>query len=118
MNKIEEILGTVKESNETWEDVFKRIDSGGGIDFKTITKIVVYILGELDERTNYTVTPANTITYNGDPISPTTGEYDLNSADAGTIETTTANNEVQAGSGVIEEEIQPELTDTSEPVLN
>jgi hypothetical protein len=48
--KVEEILGTIKGEHESWKDVFNRVDASGGIDIKTLTKVVIYILEELDDR--------------------------------------------------------------------
>jgi len=53
MNNIENILGTIKGETESWEDVFKRVDKEGGIDLKTLTKIVIYLLEKQDERTTF-----------------------------------------------------------------
>ncbi len=48
MNKIEEALDTIKSKDETWADVFARINKTRGVDIKTLTKVVICILEELD----------------------------------------------------------------------
>ena len=63
--KIEEALHTIKGNNETWKDVFTRLDSAGCIDIKTLTNVIICILEELDEKKGYT--PSFTT---GDPEVP------------------------------------------------
>lgn len=90
--KIEEILGTLKGDNETWAQVFARVDTQGGIDIKTLTKVVIYLLEEQDGRTH---TYENQATYSGG--AATIEEYRSSREDK----------PVQIGIGRVEEEIQP-----------
>ena len=119
MNKIEEILGTTKE-NETWADVFKRIDAVNGIDVRTLTRVVVAILEELDvqkEKTgnNYSIGEAG---FGRTYIEPK-GDFDFGTNETsegiagGTGEPEQESAGIQSGDRPIEEEIQPGLTDTS-----
>lgn len=48
--KVEDALGTLKGEDETWGDVFDRINTERGVDVKTIFKVLVCILEELDTK--------------------------------------------------------------------
>lgn len=48
MNKIETALDTIKGKDETWKEVFARVDKTRGLDTKTLTKVVVAIVEKLD----------------------------------------------------------------------
>jgi hypothetical protein len=50
MIKVEEALKTTKDKNETWQDVFDRINKYRGIDVKTLTNVVIAILEELEAK--------------------------------------------------------------------
>ena len=47
--RIENILGTTKEENESWEDVFKRVNEERGIDIKILSGLVCYLLEANDK---------------------------------------------------------------------
>ena len=49
-DRIEEILGTTKGKNETWKDVFNRINSERGFDPKTLVLILATILDHEESR--------------------------------------------------------------------
>ena len=51
-DRIEEILGTTKGKNETWKDVFNRINSERGFDPKTLVLILATILDNEETKTN------------------------------------------------------------------
>jgi len=67
---VEEALGTTKSIEESWKDVFARINKTRGIDIKTLVNVIISILEELDvqkQRTAYdTGTDTNTHTYTGE----------------------------------------------------
>ena len=48
--KVEQGIGSFKYDTDTWGDVFARIEKDGGIDFKSITNVLICILEELDDR--------------------------------------------------------------------
>lgn len=47
--KIELILGTVKSESESWENVFTRIGKAGGIDLKTVSYVLAFLLDQISE---------------------------------------------------------------------
>jgi len=94
--KIEEILQTTKSEHETWADVFKRIDETRGIDHKTLTNVVIYLLEKQDEKT----------TFSGESYGIDEGTGRLESKDTG----------IQDGDRQPKEEIRAGLTDTSKPI--
>jgi len=53
--EIEKILGTSRYGSETWEDVFKRINVEGGMDLKTISRVVAYLLDNFYKNGKKTV---------------------------------------------------------------
>ena len=52
---IYEALGTTKTDNETWTELFDRLNSTRGIDIKTIIKVLIYILEQLDDSKTQTI---------------------------------------------------------------
>jgi len=113
MNNLDTILGTTKSEHETWADVFKRIDEARGVDLKTLTKVVVYILGELDvqkEKTgnNYSIGEAG---FGRTYIEPK-GDFDFGTNETsegiagGTGEPEPESAGIQSGDRPIEEEIR------------
>jgi len=105
--KIEEILGTTKDDNETWQDVFDRKDKEGGLDHKTIIQVLIYILEELDEKQDENIfreIPEIATEDTGPEvvIEPT-------ETASGTAE---SSDELQGGVGLPKEEVQPGPTDS------
>lgn len=117
MNKLETILGTVKGENESWQDVFARVDATGGIDIKTLTKVVIYLLEEQDGR-NQTHAYGNQATYSGGAATIREAGYGRTYIEPTGF--TTTDSSVQTGTGRIEEEIQPRIPseDGTDPTVS
>ncbi len=47
--EVEKALGTIK-GNDTWKQVFDRINVNRGIDLKTVTDVLICILEDRDDR--------------------------------------------------------------------
>jgi len=50
MKKVETALDTFKGDNESWTDVFARVNTEAGVDHKTMIKVIISILEVLDDQ--------------------------------------------------------------------
>ena len=91
---IYEALGTIKSEDETWQNVFDRLNATRGIDHKTLIKVIIYILEQLDDKKEtYSFTTGDPITdegaYTGDYATGTTSTGTEKTSDSGRAKKTT-----------------------------
>jgi len=92
VSKLETILQTQKDESETWGDVLKRLDSAGQLDFKLLTKLVIYLLDKEEDGQERTDTGV------------VAREYDLGTEVSG----------LQQGITGSDGEISPDIKDTAD----
>ena len=63
MNNLETILQIHREPDEDWQSVFQRLDSYGALDFKTLTKVVIYLIERIEENGRTTQREERTTSY-------------------------------------------------------
>jgi hypothetical protein len=96
VSNIEDILGTMIEPDESWKSVFARVDAMGGLDVKTLTKVIIYILERLDENERHRKDTGDYVTKSYGSVTDFGGTDDP----------------IQEGIGGVDEEVQPDPKDT------